>query len=1385
MKFKVLLLIITTVFISSFYVSAQVTAYFTVDVDTGCAPLTVYFTDMSTGPINSWSWDFDNGNTSIIQNPQMIFTSSGDYTVELTVSDGINPPDTYQRIITVFSDPQAGFSTVSADEGCAPLAVTFENTSLPGSGEITHYGWVFGDGTTSTQEDPPEHIYTNSGNYTVSLHVIDTNGCENQLLVPDYIHVTQPPVADFTADQNYSCQDTIEVQFINNSTNADSCFWDLGNSQTWSECSDPPVQNYTAGTYDISLVVFDQYGCSDSILKEDFIQVTEMAPPSFILDKDTICLGDPIPFNSTPVGQSSTWDFGDGSPLSNDFVPVHVYADTGDYTIVLIVTDITGECADTVEKTVKVEDVTAGFEMDTTYSCDTVFIVSFTDTSSTNTVIDNWLWDFGDDNTSTEQHPQHAFTDSGVFYITLIAGTPSGCTEEYTDSVIVSFPEAVIDVDPFDGGCIDSIFEFSSDNSILSSGGEPIVSYSWDFGDGNTSTEQNPQHSYSNPGEYEVILNFTNSAGCEAVPDTFIVEVGTQQTALFEIVDTACADSLLEFIDISVDSALIDEWLWDFGDGGTSTDSNAMHLYQDTTGAYEIMFVVSYNGCDSDTLKDSVFIKGPIAKLDTMYSCDKEKHFDYWFITQVIEGDSLHLDFGDGNDTAYSFTDTSRIDTIFHQYAEVGNYEAILTAWNDTNGCDNQVTTMIRVRDVLANFSISDTLPCWDQLDTLNALDINSSSQYAESYEWWIIDTNNVYTNIGSGDTLGYIFYDPGNLEIMLIVTDVNGCQDSIKYPLQVFKPFVDFYADTLIGCTPLEVQFYDSSQVVGDTVASWQWDFGDGANDSVQNPVHYYYQEILSTITLTVTDTLGCVYDTTKVEYVIATMPQVSFSASDTTVCVGDSIQFTNNTTTNNPAQDTENVLVYNWDFGDGNTSVEEEPVHAYMDTGYFHVELHATDTTLGCDSTTVDSFYIHVQEHPDVYFVADVYTHDCYNDNPLVTFYDSTDHDYINTWYWDFGNGANSDEPDSVGINYYWPDTFFVSLTLTTTYGCTGIDTIQINVLGPLAEFNFPDFACKGEPVPFTIFNTSNVGYYKWFYGDGSAVDSIPGTVDTVWYSYNSSGYKTPTLIIKSDLDGTCDVTLNVPPASDSIYVYQLTAGFNPEDSIVCVSYEMEFFDISVAEDPMSWDWDFGDGETSSDQNPVHVYQDTGVYETVLIVSANVCEDTVKKYIYVVPLPVIEASEDTVLCSGDPIQLYAVGDSNLSYYWTPVTGLNNQNIQNPIATPVESITYMVTDSYGCMATIELFVDEATVDVPSAFTPGASENNIVYVKGKDIKRLVEFKIYNRWGQLVYDSDDINEGWDGTMNGIDQNMDTYVYMVKVETHCGNVLFKKGQITLIR
>ncbi|KYG73835.1 hypothetical protein AWW68_14275 [Roseivirga spongicola] len=246
-------------------------AKFTLNPSSGCSiPHTVFFTDQSVNP-DVWSWSFGDGGTSTIKNPIHTFTTSGDFTVKLTIQDTIfGYTDTYTETVSI-SVPTADF-TATPIFNCGPLTVNFTDaSSISGANTITSWAWDFGEGSTSTSQNP-SHVYDKPGNYTVKLRITDSGGCTHEKIRTNYVQVLGPDVG-FIATSSTVLDGPGAVTFQSQATSSapiTSWLWDFGDGST-SNLENPTHTYATSGTFDVSLTVSDIDGCSRTLTKPNYI----------------------------------------------------------------------------------------------------------------------------------------------------------------------------------------------------------------------------------------------------------------------------------------------------------------------------------------------------------------------------------------------------------------------------------------------------------------------------------------------------------------------------------------------------------------------------------------------------------------------------------------------------------------------------------------------------------------------------------------------------------------------------------------------------------------------------------------------------------------------------------------------------------------------------------------------------------------------------------------------------------------------------------------------------------------------------------------------------------------------------------------------------------
>ncbi len=489
--------------------------------------------------------------------------------------------------------------------------VIFTNVSSIGTAPLTYF-WDFGDGTISTLENP-DHVFANNGTdgALVCLTVADLNGttCTFCNSVATGNQTWSGCQAMFYSESDSSSFNSIN--FFNFSGGAPTSFyWEFGDGTT-STLENPNHLFADSGLYQVCLTIVDSIGatCSycDNVIVGD--PNDSGCQAYFYSEADSNSVNS-VNFWNYSAGTSTTfyWEFGDGttSTLEN---PNHVFATTGTYQVCLTIGDSSGITCSYCE-TIAVGNQNGN-------GCQSYFY-SYTDSSSVNSISFwnysggtpvSYSWDFGDNTTSALENPNHVFATTGIYNVCLTVTNSDSTTCSYCETVAVG---------QNGNGCQAYFYSYtdsSSTNTInfanYSSGASDI--YSWDFGDNTTSNLENPNHIYANTGVYQVCLTISDSTGITCTYCDNVV-VGTPIIACQANFTLAVDSTDNTFFWVTDYSSCGNNgncsYLWDFGDGTTSTMQYfTTHTYSGNGPYYLCLTVAGGNGC-SDTYCDSVYLLG-------------------------------------------------------------------------------------------------------------------------------------------------------------------------------------------------------------------------------------------------------------------------------------------------------------------------------------------------------------------------------------------------------------------------------------------------------------------------------------------------------------------------------------------------------------------------------------------------------------------------------------------------------------------------------------------------------------------------------------------------------------------------------------------------------
>jgi PKD repeat protein len=619
------------------------------------------------------------------------------------------------------------------------------------------------------------------------------------------------------------------------------------------------------------------------------------------------------------------WQFGDGA-TSTGQNPSHIYIRKGLYTVRLTVTNAYGSSSETKENYIAIGlPPKADFSGKPTVG-NTPLAVEFTDRSTGYPT--SWIWNFGDGKGSAEQSPVHTYWSSGEYTVTLTSANEYGTSDAskaYFIHVIPALKSRFV-ADPKEGKA-PLVVKFTDIST-----GNP-ESWIWNFGDGSTSTQPNPVHTYSSPGAFHVNLTVTRGLNKDSTSQT-IITGGVPATDFVADTTTVSVSTPVHFTDKTLNSPT--SWSWDFGDGVTATDQNPTHAYL-VKGMYTVILTTTNNNGKDTQRKVNYITAGvvPIADFITeipLYQQGTRGQYVRFIDTSVGNPTSWSWDYGDGQSSTEQYPP-------LHLYSKDGSYTVSLTVKNifgqDTEVKSNIITVKEGPR---VDFKADKTRVSVNQYIHFTDLSTNSPSDW----KWDFGDGT-----AGTGQNPDHVYREPGMYDVTLIASDAYTTISHTKknYITVVNTPQADFRADQTKGITPFTVKFTDIST---GNPTRWKWNFGDGATSAEKNPTHIYTTSDTSstnkyTVTLSVLNAYG--EDTAiKVDYITVTQKPIAEFTVDNRLGKAPFIVKFRDISAGNPT-------TWNWEFGDGTGSSERNPTHVYPFEGSYDVRLTVSNQ-YGSDS-------------------------------------------------------------------------------------------------------------------------------------------------------------------------------------------------------------------------------------------------------------------------------------------------------------------------------------------------------------------------------------------------------------------------------------------------
>lgn len=1025
--------------------------------------------------------------------------------------------------------------------------------------------------------------------------------------------------------------------------------------------------------------------------------------------------------------------------------------------------------------------------------------------------------------------------------IKLKAISKFGCLSDSVENKFYTIPKPIPSFEINDTiGCGPLSISFTNNTANSN-----LYHFKWEFGNGQISNQPNPNNIIFTQAiaNVDTVYNIHMSAytTCDSITVHKSIRVQSKPTARFlpnKI--TGCSPMTITFVNTSI--AAVATYEWNFGDGSTITTSNKNSVqhtfYTGTATTFYVKLKVT-NGCGSDSLVYPIDVQQNAILLN--YSIANSNKgcvpFTAKFINTSIGATGFNWDFGDGT----IINTTNNLDTVYHTYFTVGDYTPVLKA---TNGCSDTagLKQVFVNRKPIVNFTALPTTVCLG--DTVY---FNNLTDTATSYVWKFDD--GVSSNIVNPT---HAYQAAGVFTTKLLATrnfsNGGSCVDSSNKIVTVVSKQIGVFAvsDTLGKCTPFSITLTNLSTPSALTT----WNFGNGIVDTGDVVIHTFNAVGNYTIQLNAQSIGGCKYEAQK--NIIVVGPSGTFKYDHGFVCGNTPVRFETNTqnvdsvkwnfgdgntlvTTGNvlyhtflqagvymprvelmagntcrmPLTGIDTVKVdyikagytvtnqsfcgynkvlfvdtsrtyfginqYYWAFGDGGTSNAILPEHQFNATNTWATQLIIKSNS-GCYDTAYNPLFIQVAQLPHAAIQSDTVA--CINEtvhfNAMVNSLDA-----VGYYKWNFTNGLTTSNT-TVATQFATAGIQTAQLIIGTTSNCydTAYKQIRINP-NPFVKTNQDMQICKGQS---TMLNATGANSYTWSPTQflscnncGNVLAAPPTTTQYVVTGVNQfgcSGYDT--------------VVINVAqPFSLSI---------NNNDTL-CLGQTT----VLHAQGADSYQW-FPSGGLSNTTASTTTASPTITtkYRVVGVDQYNCFRDTAYVTVAVGQYPQVNIGPDKIMQTGDYLPLKATFTNGPITQWHWGSGdFNCITCAEPVALIKNNACYYVEakNQYGCIGRdtmcVKVFFNNSQVFIPNAFTPdGDGINDVFMVRGKGIKTVKSFRIFNRWGQVVFEkanfaANDPKYGWDGLVNGSAASPDVFVYTCEIIAENDEQYNTKGNVTILK
>lgn len=944
-------------------------------------------------------------------------------------------------------------------------------------------------------------------------------------------------------------------------------------------------------------------------------------------------------------------------------------------------------------------------------------------------------------------------TTTGVFLCTYVLGTGSCANNDIKTVTVHALPtvSAGQDIATCEGASV----QLSG-----SANGQGPFDFLW-----NNATWLNhpdyPNPTASPDADTWFTLTVEDDHGCTA-SDAVFVDVVPMPHASIGVDNVACVNAAVGMTNNSTNSV---SYTWSLGNSTSSSLLNPSATYA-VSGVYTIE-LTAYNaaGCSDVTSETIEVISAPQASFTPSVSTgctplnvsfENQTTGNYYTSAWNLGG------------TTYSGETPPASAFVAEQFTTT--YEIALTTTN-LCGSDDYSEQIVVDPAPHAEFSTDLSSQC-----SPVTMVFNNTSQGNPQYFHW---------DLGDGDTSDdpvpapkvYVSNDDDDdSEIFTItLTAYNECgSDSESSEVLVLPNTVHMNMEPSVpvGCSPLFVEFINNTS----GATNFLYDFGDNTNSTQTSPNHLFTDAGEYNVVLYAND--GCSYDTTSLTITVVQSPSIAIAAEEDAVCPFTPVHF--------HSTPVGNISQTDWFFGDGIQQTEEDPIHEYASGNTYYVSVTTYDQN-GCPATASLELLVYPQPEANISLSTN---EDC-SPATICTSNESTG---AQEYFWDFGNGFTS--TDELACFQYIntsidPENFVVSVDVENEFGCTDHAQEDLVILPqPLISFLLSsDESCLLMQSVTTNTESQNAVAFEWF-ADGQLTSQAFNPV----FQFDEVGVHEVSALAYNEF-GCSDMhadeyTIHPTPAIDIM----------PEVFNGCAPLTVAFENETT--DGAAWAWTFSNGGSSAFEFPTVTFADPGKYDVQLIATSQHGCQQVQYYeemIEVFPVPVADFTmdpDDEIIYDLD-VAFTNASEGAVVYYWNFGDGLSDRAI-DPVhhfrAGGYFIVTLRAENEFGCSSEMQkpVNIDNAFyMFMPNSFTPDDDGLNDVFMPEFNSKLKIEsyeFVVMNRWGEIVFSTNDPGDGWIGNIRGGDHYAHNDVFTWSVEIDFNNKQIGKsfkGSVLVLR